>query len=157
MEPSTPPVLSSLPPRPTWFGRNWKWFIPLICIVPVALFIGFFVLLFTVITGVLKSTDAYQIPLATAKTNSLVISAIGSPVKDGFFTTGNVHSSAATTANANLAIPISGPNGRATIHVVATKSSGIWTFSTMTVTAGGTTINLQSPNNQTTPAESDDH
>jgi hypothetical protein len=155
MEPSTPPVLSSQPPRPNWFGRNWKWFIPLVCLVPIALFVGFFVLLFTVITGLLKSTDAYQIPLATAKTNSLVISAIGSPVKEGFFTTGNVNSSG-TSGNANFAIPISGPNGRATIHVVATKSSGVWTFSTMTVTAGGTTINLQSQLNQLTPAESDD-
>jgi hypothetical protein len=155
MEPSSPPILSGQTPRTTWFGRNWKWFVPLICLVPVALFVGFFVLLFTLVTGFIKSSDAYQIPLATAKTNSLVIRAIGSPVKEGFFTSGKVNSGGAT-GNANLAIPISGPNGRATIHVVATRSDGTWHFSTMTVKANGTTINLQPQKNQNTPAESDD-
>ena len=35
--------------------------------------------------------------------------------------------------NADLAIPISGPNGRGTIYARATRSAGKWTFSQLVV------------------------
>ncbi len=54
------------------------------------------------------------------------------------------------SGEADLAIPISGPKGKATIYAVATKSGGKWTYSKLTVqvVGGGDEIDL---NEETEP------
>lgn len=114
-----------IPARPTdiWSKRNWKWFLPILLLV----FVGFAVLLLSVIFGFMKSSDAYKEAVARAKAEPALIEALGSPIKEGFFVTGSINISG-PRGNADLAIPISGPNGKATIYVEATKSLGQWTF-----------------------------
>ncbi len=48
------------------------------------------------------------------------------------------------SGQADIAIPISGPKGKATIYAVATKSGGKWTYSKLTVqvVGGGDEIDL---------------
>jgi hypothetical protein len=48
------------------------------------------------------------------------------------FVTGNIHVSGAS-GDAGLSIPLSGPNGEATLFVEARKSAGRWTYSTLIV------------------------
>ena len=124
--PTEPPILAA--PAPNWGQRNWKWFVPVLCLVAVAGMIGFVAL----VMGLMKSSDAYSGAVARASSAPAVIAALGSPIKEGFWVTGNVRISG-TSGKADLAIPVSGPKGAATIYVAATKSLGKWHFDGLVV------------------------
>ena len=97
-----------------------------------ALVAGFVFAIMSAILGVLKSSDAYQHALSRARENPAVVSALGAPIKEGYFTSGNISVSGAS-GEAKLAIPISGPKGEGTIYVEARKSAGEWTYSVLVV------------------------
>jgi hypothetical protein len=82
--------------------------------------------------GAIKSTDLYKDAIARAKMHPTVIEALGSPIKEGFFVSGNTNVNGAA-GEANLAIPISGPKGKGTIYAQAAKSLGRWTYSDLIV------------------------
>lgn len=133
-----PPPFPAPPPVPkagTWWSRNWLWFVP-VCILSILLLLGGCVGFFALIFGVMKSSDVYKTAVARAEADPGVIGALGTPIKEGFLFTGSINVSGAA-GNASLAIPISGPNGKATIYVEATKSEGVWTFSTLDVVLDG--------------------
>lgn len=56
---------AALPP-PNWFGRNWKWVVPVGCLVPVLFLVGCVLAIFFFAISVLKQTDAYKTALARA-------------------------------------------------------------------------------------------
>ena len=85
-----------------------------------------------IIFSAIKSTDLYKDPLARAKTHPAVIEALGSPIREGFLVSGNTNVNAAS-GEGNLSIPISGPKGKGTIYVAATKSLGRWNYSGLVV------------------------
>jgi len=129
MEPTPlPPPM----PRPNWFGRNWKWVVPLGCLLPVLFVGGCGLLVFLFATGIIKQSDAYKIALARAQANPAVIEAIGSPISQTGIVSGNSNVSGAV-GEANLSIPLSGPKGKATLYVEAKKSADTWFFQTMVV------------------------
>jgi hypothetical protein len=109
-------------------GRNWKWFVPLLCLV-VLMGIGGFV---AGLLALMKSSDAYSGAVARAKASPAVLTALGSPIKDGLFFTGNI-SENNSSGSANLAVPISGPKGTAKLYVSASRSSGQWHFDNLIV------------------------
>ena len=98
------------------------------------LFVGSIVLM---VFSAMKSTDVYKEALARAKASPAVIEALGSPIKDGFLVSGNSNVNGAS-GESNLAIPISGPKGKGTIYVSATKSLGRWIYSGLVVEVSGT-------------------
>jgi cytochrome oxidase complex assembly protein 1 len=128
--------------RRDWWGRNWKWFLPLIGVTGLAMLTAFVAAILWVVVGTMKSSDAYKTAVATAKADARVISALGSPVKEGFFVTGNIHASG-PSGEASLAIPISGPKGEGTIYVEATKAVGQWHYSNLVFEVKGTRIDLK--------------
>lgn len=121
-----------LTPRPNWWSRNWKWFVPLGCLSTLVLFFAFIGSIALIVFSAMKSTDVYKEALAKATTSPAVIEALGSPIKEGFFVSGNTNVNGAS-GEANLSIPISGPNGKGTIYVAANKSLGRWTYSGLIV------------------------
>ena len=125
METQTPPPLPQ-ERSTTWWQRNWKWFVP-VCLGSVVLFAGFIVLILTIVFGMMKSSDAYKDALAMARANPYVQDALGSPFEEGLLVAGNINISG-SSGYADLAIPVSGPDGSGTIYVVASKSAGQWTF-----------------------------
>ena len=90
-----------------------------------------------IVFSAMKSTDVYKEALARAKADSAVVEALGSPIKDGFLVSGNSNVNGAS-GESNLAIPISGPKGKGTIYVSATKSLGRWIYSGLVVEISGT-------------------
>lgn len=78
--------------------------------------------------GATKSTGVYKNAVSIAQRDPVVIDALGSPIKTGMFVSGSTNVNGAS-GQADLAIPISGPKGNGTLYVVATKSTGRWTFS----------------------------
>ena len=120
------------PQEPSWWSRNWKWFVPVAVLASIAVMAGFVFAIMWVVFGMMKSSDAYQHALSRARENPAVVSALGSPIKEGYFTSGNINVSG-PSGEARLAIPISGPKGEGTIYVVARKSAGEWTYSVLAV------------------------
>ena len=96
------------------------------------LFVVFVGLIMMTVFGAMKSSDAYKTAVARAQADPRVTNALGTPITTGMFTTGSVNVSG-PVGSANLAIPISGPNGNGTIYAVADKVAGQWKYSTLSV------------------------
>ena len=101
---------------------------PLGCFSMVVLFVGFIAAVALIAFSAMKSTDVYKDALARAKAHPAVIEALGSPITEGFLVSGNTNVNGAS-GEANLSIPISGPKGKGTIYVAASKSLGRWNYS----------------------------
>lgn len=125
-----PPALQKKPRG--WMDRNWKWFIPLLVVASGTVMVTFFVLIFVFVFSLMKSSDAYKDAVARTRADPAVQAAIGTPIEEGLFITGNINTSS-SSGEADLAIPVSGPKGSATIYLVATKSAGAWNFSSLVV------------------------
>jgi hypothetical protein len=89
------------------------------------IFVGSIVL---IVFSAMKSSDIHKDAMARAKTPPAVIEALGSPVTEGLLLSGNTNVNGAS-GEANLSIPVSGPKGKGTIYVAATKSLGQWNYS----------------------------
>ena len=131
------------PREENWWSRNWKWFVPVGCLGTIILVAGFVAVIMFTVFGFMKSSDVYKEAVANAKANSSVVEVLGSPIEEGLFVSGNINVSG-TSGRADLSIPISGPNGKATVFVVATRTAGNWNFSTLVVEfkESGTQISL---------------
>ena len=110
---------------------------PVGCLSFLVLFVAFVGSIALIVFGAMKSTDVYKDALGRAKGNSAVIDALGSPITEGFLVSGNTNVNGAS-GEANLSIPISGPNGKGTIYVAANKSLGRWNYSGLVVEIGKT-------------------
>jgi hypothetical protein len=126
----TPPSVAPSP-APNWWQRNWKWFVPVGCFSIVLLFIAFVGSIVLIVFSAVKSTDVYKDALTRAKAHPAVIEVLGLPVTDGFLVSGNTNVNGAS-GETNLSIPVSGPKGKGTIYVAATKSLGRWNYSGLT-------------------------
>lgn len=91
---------------------------------------------FAFVLMMLRSSDAYQLALATAQRHPAVIAELGAPVDAGWFTTGSIEV-IGQSGHADLFIPISGPRGAGTLEGHAEKAHGRWTFRALTVTVSG--------------------
>ena len=127
----TPPPIPVQPQR-NWWTRNWKWFIPTGCLTIIVLFVAFIVSICLIVFGAMKSTDVYKDAVARAEANPAVIKALGSPIKEGMFVSGNTNVNGAS-GESNLSIPISGPKGKGTIYLAAKKSLGRWEYQNLVV------------------------
>lgn len=137
MTQAPPPIPQPTPPqRKGWWGRNWKWALPVGCLTPVLVCGGMLALIFGVVFGAIRSSDVYRESVARAQSSAAVVTALGSPVQTGSLVSGSINVNG-SSGDANLAIPIHGPGGRGTIHAVAAKSDGKWHFSSLRVQVEG--------------------
>ncbi|NNJ25200.1 cytochrome c oxidase assembly factor Coa1 family protein [Alienimonas chondri] len=131
------------PPRKGWFGRNWLWVVPLGCLLPIVLCAGGLYWAFSFGMDTLKASDAYVSSLAAARENAEVRAALGQPIEDGFPTKAN-YANNNGNETADLAYPITGPNGSATVYVVGSANGGPWTYTRKAVVlSDGTEIDLR--------------
>jgi hypothetical protein len=128
-----------------WWSRNWKWLIPVGCLGSLVVCVGFVLLLVVIVFGAIKRSDAYTEGLARARASAEVKNLLGEPIEPGWLT-GKIEVEGAS-GKADLAIPLSGPKGTATLYVVATKEAGKWEYSVLEVAphAGGPRIKLSAP------------
>jgi len=109
---------AGLPPAPRpqrgWFGRNWKWFVPLVIVLPIIVCCGGVTAIVGGVFGMIKSSEPYKHALAQAQSNPQVVAAVGTPIKASFFAGGNINLNN-DAGNADLVIPVTGPKGAGTI------------------------------------------
>lgn len=115
-----------------WFERNWKWFVPLVCLWGLAVVAGFVALILYLVFGLMKTSDAYKEAIARAKANPAVVAALGTPIEEGFLVAGSIKVSG-PSGEAQLEIPVSGPRGKGTIFLEAVKSMSRWNFQKLVV------------------------
>ena len=145
-DPSAAPNLNQFeqPKKSGCIGMSFK-VIAIGCVGAVVLCGGLGVVGFFVAMSVIKSSPVYTQSVAAAKSNLEVQKRLGTPLKEGYMPSGNVNSDSSTsgqTGNADLSIPLSGPNGSGTIHVVGTIKNGAWDYSVMELDVGTEHINL---------------
>jgi hypothetical protein len=119
-----------------WFGRNWKWAAPTGCLVLVLLVGAFIASIFYFVFSMMKTSETYQHALQSARGDAEVVAALGEPITEGWFVSGNWEENGAS-GQANFAIPVSGPKGGGTVYVEARKSAGQWHYATMVVEVDG--------------------
>ena len=131
------------PPQRGWLGRNWKWVIPVGCILPLIVCCGGGTALLMFALGELKSSEVYKEAVAKAKANPEVTAALGEPITEGFIPTGSFDTNP-TTGHADLIISLSGPKDSGTLFSVAHITDGKWVFSKLefTVKSTGATIDV---------------
>ena len=128
--PQPPPPAGEL--KRGWWSRNWKWFVPVGCIGFIALLLIGIAAIVGVVFGAIKSSDVYREALQRAQNHPEVQAALGTPIEAGWWMTGQMDVNN-DTGSANLSIPISGPKGKGSVHVVATKQGGSWIYSRLDV------------------------
>ena len=130
-------------PRASWWSRNWKWVVPAGCLTLALLAAAFVGVILMIIMAAMHSSDAYETTVRIAGSDARVQRALGTPVEGGFFVSGNVNVDNGR-GTANVEVPLKGPNGKATVHVVGEKNGGEWTYSTMEFTGpAGERFDLQ--------------
>ncbi len=130
---ATPPYpLSHIPAKKSRLDRNAGWKIPLGCLIVVVFFGGFLATIFTIVETSFRKSEIYHEAINRAEQSSQIANRIGVPLRPGRVLQGqlNVPGSSGT---AKMAIPVTGPRGKATIYLDARKTAGTWQFLTLQV------------------------
>ncbi|MEM6701841.1 MAG: cytochrome c oxidase assembly factor Coa1 family protein [Acidobacteriota bacterium] len=75
----------------------------------------------------LKQTDVYTGAVDVARADARVVEELGEPIETGILFSGSINTSP-NSGDADFSIPLSGPNGAATLYVVAIKQAGVWEY-----------------------------
>jgi hypothetical protein len=136
----------------SWWGRNWVWVVPLGCLTPIVLVIGCMVAAYFAVSGLIKSTDVYVHSVAAVASNDAVKNALGEPIEPGLQFQGNVNLTN-DDGHADITYNISGPKGAGTVHVIADKHDGKWTYQTNKVHINATNEDIDVPIDTTASPE----
>lgn len=129
------------PQQKSWFARNWKWLVPVGCLVPMMCCGVFGGVAYFGATKMIEGSPVFTTALARANANPDVQAAMGTPLVPGFGLNGEVKE-ANGSGTADFTIPVKGSKAEGKLRVVATSKGGQWTYSVMELEAGAKTFNL---------------
>jgi hypothetical protein len=133
---ATPSSVGQSAPSSTWLARNWKWVLPAGILLALLLFSSFVGGILFIVESSFQHSEFYVQALARARADPRVVQKIGQPLEAGWLASGSVNTSG-SSGEAEISIPMSGPNGKGTLYVVAKKSEGRWEFQTLQVEVTG--------------------
>ncbi len=112
----------------SWFSRNWIWVVPTGgCLLVILLFVfGIGAAIFGV-TKLISNSTPYEYALDKTKTDERVINILGEPIETNGIMQGNI-SINNSSGEADIRIPIKGPNGKAFVIVKAEKYDDEWDY-----------------------------
>jgi len=119
-----------------WFVRNWKWFVPTGCLTGIIVFTLFIGLIYWGVTSIIRNSEAYKRPMQLVNNNEEVVSLLGSPIESTFLIQGNINISG-SSGNADLSIPVRGPEAKGVLYVIAVKRAGRWNFELLEIKING--------------------
>ena len=121
--------MNTQPETNNWWHRHRAWMIP---VGMIALFVGMIASFVIFFFGVMKSSDAYKQAMVIVRQSPTINEALGLPINAGLIISGSI-SIRGPSGDAELAIPVYGPKGSATVFLEARKSAGEWTFQKLIV------------------------
>lgn len=124
----------------SWLGRNWKWLLPVGCLLPILCCGTFGASIYFGVTKVIQGSDAFKQGLTRASENADVQELLGTPLSPGMTVQGSLNNGVA-----NFDSAIKGPKGEGTLHVEGREGGGAVTFTALEVRANGKVINLLRP------------
>ncbi len=140
-------------PQPkSWFSRNWKWFIPVVVLVPVLLLVLFIGGILSLVFGMVKSSEPYKHGVAVVISDPQAVRALGAPVKVGRLVSGNINTSN-DSGDADLSIPVSGSAHSGKLYVIAKKSAGVWHYEKLQLWIDGQSSGLDLLHQTNVPPE----
>jgi hypothetical protein len=128
------------PKSKSWLARNWKLLLGLV-IGLMVLGIAAVLSIVAFVMSLLKGSDVAKDALAKAQSNPAVVQRLGTPIVQGWLASGSINLNNGS-GDANLALPISGPKGKGTLHVIAHKTAGKWIYTLMQVNVEGSAENI---------------
>lgn len=131
-----PPPLPGSRPR-GWWDRHWKWAVPVIAAVAIALFVAFILCVLVLGGRMMKSVEPYQHGVALARQEPRVAAALGAPIEEGWLPMGQVSNDAA-----NLDITLRGPRGKGHLYVKAQREGGQWQYSVLSFSGEGVRVDF---------------
>lgn len=127
---STPPTVRHDPaPGEDYVPNNW-WTIPGGCLMLLVIFVAGSVVVLGLVQFSLSRSGAYRQAVERTRIHPAAIAQLGTPIHAGWFTSGNVKVYG-NTGDAQLIIPVSGPQNHGTIFAIAHKEAGPWQFSSL--------------------------
>jgi hypothetical protein len=127
------PTLS--PPR-SWWQRNWKWAVPVGGVAMLALIAVFVGAVTALVFTTIRRGDLYREAVAQAKASPAVQAELGSPIHEGWWILGHMRTRG-SGGSATLSVPLKGAARNGTLHAVARKSAGRWTYERLEVAVEG--------------------
>ena len=121
---------SPAPPPRNWWQRNWKWCLPLLVLMLVALVCSFIAAILFTVRGAMMGTDVYTDALSRARSHPAVSASLGEPVTPGFMPTGSINTSSSEggSGTADLTINLEGPRGKGRVIIAAERRRGSWEY-----------------------------
>ncbi len=112
----------------SWFSRNWIWVVPVGgCFMIILLLVfGIGAAIFGV-TKFIKGSEPYEYALAQAQEHPRVLEILGEPIEPDGIMQGTI-SFKNSRGEADIRIPVKGPNGNAWIVVKAEKYDDEWDY-----------------------------
>ena len=149
---SDSPVIHDPGPGQDYVPNNW-WTIPGGCLLLLVLFVAASVGALVLVQFSLTRSGAYRSAIERTRTNPAAIAQLGTPNHAGWFTSGNVKVHG-NTGDAQLIIPVSGPQNHGTIFAIAHKENAPWQFSSLQLAVPGRKdrIDLLAPIPEISPA-----
>ena len=132
-----------------WLGRNWKWFLPVFCVLLMVVAVGLFAkfvgkgALMEVYRayradGVIKTSEPFRLALQQLQADPEVMERLGEPVEATDYASGSVdvfcEDGVETGGNANFYFDLAGPKGTASVACQGKMVDGRWGLSMLTAT-----------------------
>lgn len=126
-----------------WFGRNWKWFTPLLVVLLLILFgllVGRGEIMNMLLSGMkLRSSEPYKLALEAVQADPAVIAKLGEPITPGGTLSGNL-----TDTDSQFFFDVTGPKGTAEVSAQARTFGNTWSFSQLEVKfADGSQVSIK--------------
>lgn len=127
----------------SWFSRNWKWLVPVGCLVPFLCCASFVGVTYFGVTALIKNSTPFKDAITLAEKNADVRAALGTPLSAGLSATGSINETNGR-GTADFTVGIEGPKGKGSMHVTgASGASGRWELFIVDVdTDDGRTIHV---------------
>lgn len=124
----------AVPPRRSWFSRNWLWFVPLLFVLLFLLCAGLCVGVIGTAFVTLKHSEPYRVALERVQQDPQVIQRLGEPIREASWVpVGEVHTEDGG-GSANLSFRVAGPKGEADVRTEARRRGGQWETTVLEVT-----------------------
>ena len=107
-----------------WATAGVAVFVASVLLVPAGLFVG--------LTALFKDSDAYRKAMDVVAASADAREYLGTPIETGFWVSGSVEADG-DSGHADLEIPVSGPNGSGTVHLVADRAGALWQIHVLTL------------------------